>query len=227
MKSFRGKSRNRNSSAPPEYEYIRYKYIDGLLERVKRDWKKQDVDRLSLVYEPIIERIKNSLIHHYGNSKHEDIKDAVYTEFMHMIQLYDLSREKRITFSNFLKNYFSGWCFRFMDKIEGSRTKPIPQFYGSRIETDDYIEVFGVSNSNYSMSSIDPYASSEIKDLVSYALDRIRKKHGEKISDIFMLSYVYNFTQNEISLIVGCTQAKISQILQFIDVDFRKILSNE
>jgi RNA polymerase sigma factor (sigma-70 family) len=179
-----------------------------------------------MVYAPIIEKVKRSLERRFGYSRRSDIEDVVYSEFMHMLQMYDSTRARHLKFPNFLKSYFEGWCNRHLSQIMAT-TRKGPTFLNSNNFSEsqsDHIELLsGASH----VDQEGPDMDAATKDIIKHGLDTVKKKLGERAVDALLWAYLYNYTHIEISELLGCTQARVSQMLQEAKECFTKKITSE
>lgn len=209
--SWSGSDRWNHLKAPQGYHRARLEYADGVLARAKKEFRPQDINILKSIYAPIIDKAKRTLERRHGHERRSDIDDAVEAEFMHMLQMYDGSRERPLKFPNFLKNYFEGWCQRHLMQMT-TGTKRGPKFINSSSFEDDqgsHLDLVAGS----ALIELDAEGSVDVKDVIKTGFDHVRKMMDEKAVDALLFSCLYNYTHVEISELLGCTQARVSQML--------------
>lgn len=217
IQSWLGKNKSEHLKAPADYQQARLVYADELLDRVKKNYYQEDIDRLMAIYMPFIEGAKRVLEHRCGPSRRTDIEDVVHAEFMHMTQMYSGVKLRHFKFPNFLKHYFGGWCYRHMQQLMSSR-KNGPRFLNStHFDTEQNKE--SEVSSHIDMLPVDALGSDSesvviAKDSIKSAIERVRRHVGEEAADAFLLFYLYKYNQVELSDLFGCTQAQISHILR-------------
>lgn len=213
MQSWIGNNKWNHLTAPSDYHQARLRYADAVLKRAQEQYRPQDIKILTMVYAPIMEKVKRSMERKYGYQRRSDIEDVVYAEFMHMLQMYDSTRVRHLKFPNFLKNYFEGWCHRNLSQIMAT-TRRGPLFLNSNSfdesQNDHIAALSGASQSD----SEGPELEASNRDVIRIGIKVVRKKFGEKVVDALLLAYLYNYTHIEISELLGCTQARVSQMLK-------------
>lgn len=171
--------------------------------------------------------MKRDLERKYGRGRRSDIEDVVYAEFMHMLQMYDSVRARHVKFPNFLKNYFVGWCHRHLAQVMAT-TKKGPVFLNSSNFDEDqsnYIDMMATLKSG----ADDGFPEVDVanKDVIKVGLEAVRVRHGERVIDALLLAHLYGYTHIEISEMLGCTQARVSQMLQDAKECFLKKIKEE
>lgn len=226
MQSWVGSNKWKHLTAPSDYHQARLKYADAILKRAQEKYRPQDIKILTMIYAPIMEKIKRNLERKYGYQRRSDIEDVVYAEFMHMLQMYDATRARHLKFPNFLKSYFEGWCHRHLSQIMAT-TRKGPLFLNSNNFDEEQSDHISVLSGASQVDSEGPEVEASNRDVIKKGLDVVRKKLGEKAVDAVLLAYLYGYTHIEISELIGCTQARVSQMLQDAKECFAKKIDNE
>jgi hypothetical protein len=178
------------------------------------------------IYAPIIEKVKRNLERRYGYQRRTDIEDVVLSEFMHMLQMYDSTRARHLKFTNFLKNYFEGWCLRNLSQVMAT-TRKGPMFLNSSNFDEDqssHIEVLSPASKS---DTEGPMFEAVNRDIIKVGLKAVKRKHGERAVDALLWAHLYGYTHIEISELLGCTQARVSQMLQDAKDCFIKKIKDE
>lgn len=206
--------------APLAFHKVRYEYIDGLIVRIKKTWDERDIDRLMFMYAPKIEQIRTQIARHFSLISMEDINSATKTEFIHMIEMYDLTKEIRLSFSSWIKRFYIGWCYRHMNQFV-----VLPRANKYEIMNDSSVDNVSVDEADYEVADKEDFVERlEIRDSVRGALRKVRDLHGEKAEDSLIFLVFFKMSQQEIAQVMGIPPMKLSKLIQDAKETFKSCL---